>query len=248
MLHGRCARQLRQAAAAAAPRRAPLARCLAVLPHAQQQQQQQQRRRPSGSRLALQRGVALDLAAASPRRGLSLLADESLPAAVGDGEGTVAAASPSPSRAAEAASLENTYIMGIEPQLLDGQPEMVRRMFMLLNGRRKDLTKAQKRAALERHRRFVDDTGSPEVQAAVLSRGIHAMSAHLSANKKDNNCKRILTRLIHRRRKVLQHLYRLSPKRYYQVRHAYLPPARSEQRHRERGPGAPECSAAGFLR
>ena len=246
MLPGRCARQLRQAAAAAAPRRAPLARCLAVLPLAQQQQQQQQRRRPSGSRLALQRGVALDLAAASPRRGLSLLADESLPAPVGDGLRTVAAASPS--RAAEAASLENTYIMGIEPQLLDGQPEMVRRMFMLLNGRRKDLTKAQKRAALERHRRFVDDTGSPEVQAAVLSRGIHAMSAHLSANKKDNNCKRILTRLIHRRRKVLQHLYRLSPKRYYQVRHAYLPPARSEQRHRERGPGAPECSAAGFLR
>ena len=91
-------------------------------------------------------------------------------------------------------------------------------MFTLLNGRRRDLTKAQKRAALEQHRRFVDDTGSPEVQAAVLSRGIHAMSAHLSANRKDNNCKRILTRLIHRRRKVLQHLYRLSPKRYYKVR------------------------------
>ena len=91
---------------------------------------------------------------------------------------------------------------------------------MLLNGRRKDLTQAQKRDALVRHRRFVDDTGSPEVQAAVLSRGIHAMSAHLSANKKDNNCKRILTRLIHRRRKVLQHLYRLSPKRYFQVIHA----------------------------
>ena len=143
------------------------------------------------------------------RRGLSLLAGESPP--------------PSIARAPEAASLENTYIMGIEPELLEGQPEMVRRMFMLLNGRRKDLTKAQKRDAVLRHRQFVDDTGSPEVQAAVLSRGIHAMSAHLSANKKDNNCKRILTRLIHRRRKVLQHLYRLSPKRYFQVRHRPSP-------------------------
>ena len=146
--------------------------------------------------------------ALATRRGLSMLAGESSP--------------PSITRTSEAANLENTYIMGIEPELLEGQPEMVRRMFMLLNGRRSDLTKAQKRAALMRHRQFVDDTGSPEVQAAVLSRGIRAMSAHLSANKKDNNCKRILTRLIHRRRKVLQHLYRLSPKRYFQVSHPDL--------------------------
>jgi len=171
---------------------------------------------------ALCRGLLLPRAAAAPAcrviaqprptlqanralatRGLSLLAGESPP--------------PSTTRASETANLENTYIMRIEPELLEGQPEMVRRMFMLLNGRRSDLTKAQKHAALKRHRQFVDDTGSPEVQAAVLSRGIHAMSAHLSANKKDNNCKRILTRLIHRRRKVLQHLYRLSPKRYFQV-------------------------------
>jgi small subunit ribosomal protein S15 len=171
---------------------------------------------------ALCRGSLLPRAAAAPacrviaqplhatralatRRGLSLLAGESSP--------------PSTTRASGSANLENTYIMRIEPELLEGQPEMVRRMFMLLNGRRSDLTKAQKQAALLRHRQFVDDTGSPEVQAAVLSRGIHAMSAHLSANKKDNNCKRILTRLIHRRRKVLQHLYRLSPKRYFQVSH-----------------------------
>ena len=150
---------------------------------------------------------ALPVHALCARRGLSELAGESQP--------------PSTARASDVASLENTYIMGIAPELLEGQPEMVRRMFMLRNGRRSDLTKAQKRAAVERHRRFVDDTGSPEVQAAVLSRGIHAMSAHLSANRKDNNCKRILTRLIHRRRKVLQHLYRLSPKRYFQVSHTY---------------------------
>jgi small subunit ribosomal protein S15 len=161
------------------------------------------------------------------RRSLSLLAGESPP--------------PSTARPPEVASLENTYIMGIEPELLEGQPEMVRRMFMLLNGRRKDLTKAQKRDAVLRHRQFVDDTGSPEVQAAVLSRGIHAMSAHLSANKKDNNCKRILTRLIHRRRKVLQHLYRLSPKRYFQVSH----PHRSSPR--QYGNGRPPCAPLPLL-
>ena len=148
-------------------------------------------------------------AGGAPARGLALVAEsESL---------SLAEAAPRPPPRPAAASLENTYIMGIQPQQLEGQPELVQRVFMLLNGRRKDLTKAQKRAALEQHRRFVDDTGSPEVQAAVLSRGIHAMSAHLSANKKDNNCKRILTRLIHRRRKVLQYLYRLSPKRYHEA-------------------------------
>ena len=107
--------------------------------------------------------------------------------------------------------------MGIRGEDLESQPEMVRRVFMLRNGRRRDLTKAQKQWALQRHRLFVDDTGSPEVQAAVLSVRIRAMSAHLTANKKDNNCKRILTRILHRRRKVLQYLYRISPARYHKV-------------------------------
>ena len=140
----------------------------------------------------------------APVRSLSLVASE----------GRVTGSTVDPK---QSATLENTYIMGIEADDLDGQPEMVRRVFMLLNGRRTDLTKAQKQWALERHRRFVDDTGSPEVQAAVLSTRIRAMSAHLTANKKDSNCKRILTRVLHRRRKVLQYLYRLSPKRYAAV-------------------------------
>jgi len=157
-----------------------------------------------------------------------------------------AAAPPAPPQqgagaSAAVASLDNTYIMGIRPEQLEGRPEMVRRVFTLLNGRRRDLTKAQKRAALEQHRRFVDDTGSPEVQAAVLSRGIHAMSAHLSANRKDNNCKRILTRLIHRRRKVLQHLYRLSPKRYHKVSPPPPPPPFLCPRPRRRTQLASAC-------
>eukprot|EP01047_Picozoa_sp_COSAG01_P007726 COSAG01_NODE_296_length_19281_cov_212.029507_4_plen_261_part_00 len=115
------------------------------------------------------------------------------------------------------ATVDNTYILGILPEDLKGEPEMVRRVFTLLNGRRSDLAQAQRQRALQTHRRFIDDTGSPEVQAAILSARIRSMSAHLTANRKDNNCKRILTRVLHRRRKVLQYLFRLSPRRYHQV-------------------------------
>ena len=59
---------------------------------------------------------------------------------VSDQDGTADGAA----RQVAEATLDNTYIMGIREDDLAGQPEMVRRVFMLRNGRRQDLTKAQK--------------------------------------------------------------------------------------------------------
>jgi len=130
----------------------------------------------------------------------------------------------------ETATLRNTFIMSVPRSLVAGAPEGVRRVLALQNARRSDLTRAQKSRALAQAQASPSDTGSAEVQAAVLSTRIHALTSHLQANRKDHRGKLVLTQLMHRRRRVLQHLYRTSPMRYEQamarleLRHTAAPP------------------------
>lgn len=58
------------------------------------------------------------------------------------------------------------------------------------------------------------DTGSPEVQVALLSHKIQNLAAHLEINKKDNHSRRGLLKVIAKRRRILNYLQRLDAKRY----------------------------------
>ncbi len=58
------------------------------------------------------------------------------------------------------------------------------------------------------------DTGSPEVQVALLSLKIDKLAEHLEINKKDNHSRRGLLKVIAKRRRILNYLQKLDEKRY----------------------------------
>ena len=58
------------------------------------------------------------------------------------------------------------------------------------------------------------DTGSPEVQVALLTQKIIRLTSHLDENKKDNHSRRGLLKVISKRRRILNYLQKLDEKRY----------------------------------
>lgn len=68
------------------------------------------------------------------------------------------------------------------------------------------LTKRKKQNEIAKTQRHEKDTGSPEVQIAVLTRRIEELSAHLDKNRKDKHSRRGLLGLVAARRRHLQYL------------------------------------------
>jgi len=67
------------------------------------------------------------------------------------------------------------------------------------------------------YRRGDADTGSPEVQIAILTSRIRGLTEHLRAHKKDFACRRGLLMLVGRRRRLLDYLKRVDPQRYLDI-------------------------------
>ena len=61
------------------------------------------------------------------------------------------------------------------------------------------------------------DTGSADVQIAVLSRRIKHLEGHLKTNKKDNHSRRGLVLLVSQRKKLLKYMRRVNPDSYLNV-------------------------------
>ncbi len=68
------------------------------------------------------------------------------------------------------------------------------------------LTKDAKREIFDRHGRTNGDTGSPQVQIALLSRRIDELTQHLRTHRKDHHSRRGLLKLVGRRRRLLDYL------------------------------------------
>ncbi len=79
------------------------------------------------------------------------------------------------------------------------------------------LAEAERAATIERHRLHPSDTGSPEVQVALLTRRINALAEHLRANKHDNHSRRGLLKMVGHRRRLLNYLSRTQHERYLQL-------------------------------
>lgn len=76
------------------------------------------------------------------------------------------------------------------------------------------ITSAEKKETIEKYRRSDSDTGSPEVQVAVLTHKINALTEHLRSNKKDHASRRGLLAMVSRRRSLLDYLKRIDAEKY----------------------------------
>lgn len=72
----------------------------------------------------------------------------------------------------------------------------------------------EKTAVQKKYRRHNADTGSSEVQVALLSKRIDLLSEHLKSHKKDHNSRYGLIKMVSARRRLLDYLQRTDGKRY----------------------------------
>jgi small subunit ribosomal protein S15 len=79
------------------------------------------------------------------------------------------------------------------------------------------LLKEQKSQVIEEFRRAQADTGSPEVQVAVLTRRIQELTEHLKTHTKDHHSRRGLLQMVGKRRRLLDYLRRQDVDRYRQL-------------------------------
>lgn len=79
------------------------------------------------------------------------------------------------------------------------------------------LTKKEKDAIIRKFQTHKDDTGSPEVQVAILTREIDQVSEHLKIHRKDNHSRRGLLQMVGNRRRLLRYLKSEDEKRYDKI-------------------------------
>jgi small subunit ribosomal protein S15 len=79
------------------------------------------------------------------------------------------------------------------------------------------LTREDKAGVVTKFRRSAQDTGSPEVQIALLSERINGLSQHFAAHKADHASRRGLLKMVNQRRKLLDYLKSRTPDKYTQV-------------------------------
>ena len=76
------------------------------------------------------------------------------------------------------------------------------------------LTKEEKDIIIEKFAQAKGDTGSPEVQVAILSKEVEKLQGHLTENKHDSPAKRGLLSKLAKRRRLLRYLSIHNPERY----------------------------------
>ena len=76
------------------------------------------------------------------------------------------------------------------------------------------IRKDEKTAVIEANRTHENDTGSPEVQVAILTARIQQLTEHLKVHKHDNHSRRGLLKMVGKRRKLLDYLAKKDIERY----------------------------------
>ena len=76
------------------------------------------------------------------------------------------------------------------------------------------ISKEKKQAIINEYARTPGDTGSPEVQVAILTARIAELTEHLKSNKKDHHSRRGLLKMVGQRRGLLAYLKKIDIERY----------------------------------
>lgn len=79
------------------------------------------------------------------------------------------------------------------------------------------LSAQEKAAIVSEHARGEGDTGSPEVQVALLTANINKLQGHFSDHKQDHHSRRGLIRMVNQRRKLLDYLKKKDGSRYAEL-------------------------------
>ena len=79
------------------------------------------------------------------------------------------------------------------------------------------ITKERKQEIIQGYRQDEHDTGSAEVQIAILTTRINSLTEHLRTHKKDYASRRGLLAMVSRRRRLLDYLRRVDPQRYLDI-------------------------------
>jgi small subunit ribosomal protein S15 len=79
------------------------------------------------------------------------------------------------------------------------------------------LTTERKNEVVSAYQRADQDTGSPEVQIAILTTRVSELTEHMRAHKKDYASRRGLLMMVSRRRRLLDYLKEIDPQRYLDV-------------------------------
>ena len=79
------------------------------------------------------------------------------------------------------------------------------------------MTKERKQEIISTYKRDENDTGSPEVQIALLTERISELTEHLKVHKKDNHSRRGLLKMIGKRRNLLSYLAKKDVNRYREI-------------------------------
>jgi small subunit ribosomal protein S15 len=79
------------------------------------------------------------------------------------------------------------------------------------------ITKERKQVIIQDFRHNEQDTGSPEVQIAILTTRINSLTEHMRTHSKDYASRRGLLALVSRRRCLLDYLRRIEPQRYLTI-------------------------------
>lgn len=74
-----------------------------------------------------------------------------------------------------------------------------------------------KQAVIDSHRQHESDTGSPEVQVALLSQRISHLTEHFKVHKKDHHSRRGLLKMVSQRRRLLNYLKKKDIERYRNI-------------------------------
>ena len=79
------------------------------------------------------------------------------------------------------------------------------------------LDNTKKKEIVSKFGRTDNDTGSPEVQIALLSENIDSLQSHFKTNAKDHHSRRGLIRMVNQRRKLLDYLKNNNPETYSKI-------------------------------
>ncbi|WP_146404896.1 30S ribosomal protein S15 [Allorhodopirellula heiligendammensis] len=79
------------------------------------------------------------------------------------------------------------------------------------------ISKERKKEVVSEHGATADDTGSPEVQIAILTERINGLTEHMRTHRKDFASRRGLLGLVSRRRRLLDYVRAHDPQRYLDV-------------------------------
>ena len=79
------------------------------------------------------------------------------------------------------------------------------------------MTRERKQEVISTYKRDEKDTGSPEVQIALLTERINELTEHLKVHKKDNHSRRGLFKMIGKRRNLLNYLAKKDLPRYREI-------------------------------